>query len=363
MPLALKTKSMSYLTIGVPTFNGAFNFNDLFHSVALLGLHSSEYEILVVDNASTDDTGQVIAALSKTVPNLRFYRNEHNVGRTENWNKVIELAKGDYLILMNVNDRFNKFDIRTYLKYLDENPEVSLVMSDIINRYPHVTYAYPAWKESGVFDFSTYIKESFLNPDVLEFYSLGVLHQHIFRLKTIINNNIRFDDLIPRTTDRLFTAEVITKGNSRFLYTGKAMVKWVANDYRFHFAAQQNKSSFDFNALWLNEYKANFKLATMAGILLKDFLNSQAMYAKYQHYAYRIKSAVDFVKRKEPTAELEEVSALAYYHYIKVQARVNKLRLDIFHVELNALRKKFIKPLRRFRIINKQNRLMPGVIK
>ncbi len=350
---------MGYLTIGVPAYNGAFNFEDLIQSVALLGLNNDEYEILIVDNASTDNTEQVISGLRETVPNLRFHQNEQNIGRIENWNKVIELAKGEYLILMNVNDRFAEFDIRTYLNYLDANPQMGLIMSDIINQYPHVTYAYPAWKESGVFNFSTYIRESFLNPDVLEFYSLGVLHQHIFRLSVINDNKIRFDDLIPRTTDRLFVAEVITKGNSQFLYTGKAMVKWVANEYRFHFAAQQNKSNFDFNALWLNEYKANLKLTAMAGIPLQDFLNSQAMYAKYLYYAYRIKNAVDFVKRKEPTAELEEVSALAYYHYVKVQARVNKLRLNFVYVEFNALRKKFIKPLRRFRLIGKSARAMP----
>ena len=354
---------MGYLTIGIPTYNGAFNFNDLMHSISLLGLEDHEYEILIVDNASTDNTNQAVEELSKTIPNLRFYRNDENIGRIQNWNKVIDLSKGDYLILMNANDRFVDFDIKTYLNYLDQNPEMSLVMSDIINVYPLVTYLYPEWKESGVFKFDSYIKETFLNPDVLEFYALGVLHQHIFRSETIKMYNIKFDDLIPRTTDRVFVAEVITKGNSKFYYTGKAMVKWVSNEYRYHFAAQQNLKNFDFNALWLNEYKANLKLTTLAGISLKDFLKSQAMYAKYMHYAYQIKKVVDFVKRKErPTAELEEVSALAYYYYILVQCDVNQIKLSLFNTDLPAWKKKIIKPLRRFKIVKKASRSMPKVI-
>ena len=288
---------MSYLTIGIPTYNGAFNLDDLFQSISLLGLREDQFEILIVDNASTDETAVIVEKLLKKVLNLRFYRNENNIGRIENWNKVIELAKGDYLILMNVNDRFIDFDLITYINYLDHNPDISLVMSDIVNVYPLVTYSYPDWDESGNFTFSNYIKNSFLNPDVLEFYSLGVLHQHIFRLNTIRQHHIKFDSLLPRTTDRVFVAQVITSGNSTFYYTGKAMVKWVANQYRYHFATQQNLKNFDFNSLWLNEYKANLILTSLAGISLRNFLKSQAMYAKYMHYAYRLKKIVDFVKK------------------------------------------------------------------
>ncbi|MGI4750775.1 MAG: glycosyltransferase family 2 protein [Janthinobacterium lividum] len=349
---------MSFLTIGIPAFNGAFNFKDLMQSISLLGLGQHEYEILVVDNASDDNTIEVIKTLSQDIPNLRFYRNETNIGRIQNWNKVIDEAKGDYLILMNANDRFVEFDVKPWINYLDENPEMSLVMSDIINVHPLVTYSYPDWKESGVFKFGAYIKESFLNPDILEFYTLGVLHQHIFRLGTIKKHNIKFDDLIPRTTDRVFVAEVITKGNSKFYYTGKPMVKWVSNENRYHFAAQQNLKNFDFNALWLNEYKANLALTTLAGISLKDFLKSQAMYAKYLHHAYKIKQAVDFVKRKTPSAELEEVSALAYYYYIKVQCDVNGIRLNFLDTDFPALKKKIIKPLRRFKLLKKAERSM-----
>ncbi|RYY06688.1 MAG: glycosyltransferase family 2 protein [Sphingobacteriaceae bacterium] len=349
---------MSFLTIGIPAFNGAFNFKDLMQSINLLGLEPHEFEILVVDNASDDDTVEVIQTLSRDIPNLRFYQNETNIGRIQNWNKVIDQAKGDYLILMNANDRFVDFDLKRWISYLDKNPETSLVMSDIINVYPLVTYAYPEWKENGVFKFDTYIKESFLNPDILEFYSLGVLHQHIFRLKTIKESNIQFDEKIPRTTDRVFVAEVIAKGNSTFYYTGQAMVKWVSNEHRYHFAAQQNLKNFDFNALWLNEYKANLALTTLAGISIKDFLKSQAMYAKYMYHTYKLKQAVDFVKRKAPSAELEEVSAIAYYYYIKVQCDVNNIKLNFLDTDFPALKKKLIKPLRRFKLLRKADRSM-----
>lgn len=349
---------MSYLTIGIPTYNGAFNFTDLIGSISKLGLKEEEYEILIIDNASADDTLQVVENLQKTIPNLRFYRNEKNIGRIQNWNKVIEVSKGTYLILMNVNDRFVNFDTKTYLNYLDKNPEMSLVMSDIINIYPDATYNYPEWNESGIFKFQPYIRETFLNQDIVEFYSLGVLHQHIYRLETIKKHNIKFDDQIPRTTDRVFVAEVICKGNFSFYYTAKPMVTWVSNDKRFHFAAEQNLKSFDFNALWINEYKANLALATMADISLKDFLQSQAIRAKYLDYTFKLKRTVNKVYTKNAPPKLEEVTALAYYYYILAQCQVNNIQLDLLKINAIALNKKIKKPLRRFKLLKKANRTM-----
>src|SRR5438128_1505928 len=92
----------SLLTIGIPTYNGGENLLELFDSIKLLGLSSDEYEILVVDNSSEDDTEAIINKLKPHYSNLRYHKNGNNIGRIENWNKVIELTQGDYLIIMNI---------------------------------------------------------------------------------------------------------------------------------------------------------------------------------------------------------------------------------------------------------------------
>lgn len=82
------------------------------------------------------------------------------------------------------------------------------------------------------------------------------------------------------------------------------------------------------------------------------------MYARYMHNAYQIKKLVDFVTRKTPSAELEEISALAYYYYIKVQCDVNNIQLTFLDTDFPALKKKIIKPLRRFKLVKKADRSM-----
>src|SRR4051812_8792453 len=107
------------LTIGIPAYNGGANLRGLFKSIKNLKLNRDEYEILLVDNCSGDDTDVVVEQLQIQYPNLRYYRNPVNIGRIENWNKVIELTQGDYLIIMNINDRFLEFDIRKCIQYLN----------------------------------------------------------------------------------------------------------------------------------------------------------------------------------------------------------------------------------------------------
>jgi GT2 family glycosyltransferase len=156
------------LNIGIQTFNGGFNFEELFFSIKNLGLEEYEYEILVVDNASTDDTPALLENLKERYSNLRYYLNDKNIGRTENWDKVVRLAKGEYLILMNVNDRFLSFDVRKYIRYLDRNTNISMLLADINIVYPESAHLFPNFKECGVINLSDYLVKTFLDPKYME---------------------------------------------------------------------------------------------------------------------------------------------------------------------------------------------------
>jgi len=55
------------------------------------------YEIILADDASTDETAQIVSA----IPNLRIFRNESNLGFLLNCNKALEYAKGQYVMYLN----------------------------------------------------------------------------------------------------------------------------------------------------------------------------------------------------------------------------------------------------------------------
>lgn len=317
------------LTIGIPTFNGGANLPELLISVENMGLKPHQYELLIVDNCSADGTDQIVDQLRLIYPNIRYYKNEANLGRVENWNRVLELVRGEYLILMNVNDRFMTIDIAMQLSYLAQNPEVPLIMNDVISG----SYQYPNWKQAGLVNFKTYIRKTFLDINHLEFNSLGILQQHIFRTRVILDHQLRFEPRIARTTDRVFIAEVIKKGGGRFFYTGEILVEWNPLANRYHSTVHHTLNQFSFENLWVNEYCANTQVAALAGVPLQNAIESQMIFARFLMLGKMFRSVKKvFRKAKSPETNLEMHTSNMFYNYLKNQARTKKIPIDYFAV-------------------------------
>lgn len=64
---------------------------------SLLEQHGLSFELIIVDNASSDRTGDVLARLD----GVEIVRNEHNAGFVEAVNQAAARAKGDCLLLLN----------------------------------------------------------------------------------------------------------------------------------------------------------------------------------------------------------------------------------------------------------------------
>lgn len=82
------------VSIGLPVFNGA---NYLHRSVqSILAQDFEDLELIISDNASTDETGLICRELAARDSRIRYYRNEVNIGAARNYNKVFELGHGKF---------------------------------------------------------------------------------------------------------------------------------------------------------------------------------------------------------------------------------------------------------------------------
>ena len=59
------------------------------------------YEIIVIDNDSQDETPQYLEQTARTLPTLRYVRNQKNVGYSAANNQGAQMARGEYLVLLN----------------------------------------------------------------------------------------------------------------------------------------------------------------------------------------------------------------------------------------------------------------------
>lgn len=112
------------LTIAVPTYNGANTISRMLS--LLLPQCNEQVEVLVVDNASTDNTGDIVKAAIKHYPFVEYVRNEKNIGPDSNFLKCMNLAQGKYTLLLSDDDVLMEGKLKYILELLAKE-EMSLV--------------------------------------------------------------------------------------------------------------------------------------------------------------------------------------------------------------------------------------------
>lgn len=91
---------MSLVSIIMPTYNCGRFIAESINSV--LAQTYTNWELLIVDDCSTDNTAEVVAAFND--PRIHYQRNERNSGAAVTRNTAIRLAKGKYMAFLDSDD-------------------------------------------------------------------------------------------------------------------------------------------------------------------------------------------------------------------------------------------------------------------
>jgi glycosyltransferase involved in cell wall biosynthesis len=89
----------------------------------------NNYEIVVVDDASTDDTIEVLEKF-ETYPNYRYIVNQENAGVAEAANVGIRACYGRYFVRVDADDYVNQDLLFFLVRYLEENHDAFCVSCD-----------------------------------------------------------------------------------------------------------------------------------------------------------------------------------------------------------------------------------------
>ena len=85
-------------------------------------------EVIIVDDASTDETFDIISGI--TDPRVSVFKNDNNLGMAKNWNRCLSLCRGEYIRLLCADDLIDPDLISTEVAILDSVPSVVMVSSD-----------------------------------------------------------------------------------------------------------------------------------------------------------------------------------------------------------------------------------------
>lgn len=108
--------------IGVPVYNGAAYLRAALDS--LLGQTFSDFEIVISDNGSTDDTEQIAREFARLDSRVRYVRIPENRGSIWNFNHVATLTRGEYFKWAACDDICDATFLARCVEVLDRDPTV-----------------------------------------------------------------------------------------------------------------------------------------------------------------------------------------------------------------------------------------------
>jgi len=107
------------LSITIPTYGRASYLRRCLTCV-LPQVSEKPVEVVVIDNASPDETPQVISEFAGHYPNLRTYRNDANLGYAGNQAGCIEHAAGNYIAFLGDDDVYQPGAVDAILRVIEQ---------------------------------------------------------------------------------------------------------------------------------------------------------------------------------------------------------------------------------------------------
>ena len=111
------------VSVIVPTYNRSYQLTQTID--AMLGQTFSDWELIIYDDASSDNTQEVVRQYSDS--RIRYYRNDRNIGIYPNWNRGIKLAQGRYIAIYHDHDIYLPTIIQRSVETLEKYPSVYFV--------------------------------------------------------------------------------------------------------------------------------------------------------------------------------------------------------------------------------------------
>ena len=222
---------MTRLTIAIPNYNGGENLQRAIESCQRINLPLDEFEILVVDNCSTDNSMVIVSELKNKFSNLKCIQNNENVGRIQNWNLCIDNAKGKFLIFLFSNDLINETNnIDECIKILDKNEKISIGFSSLLKKDVDRVYIKKSFSEKIIECRSKCFSRECLTRGLLPF---GPIQSIIYRIEDIKKDKNKFRLDMPINADEIFTYAEASK-RELIIFNPNPQIIWDLTQTRFH---------------------------------------------------------------------------------------------------------------------------------
>jgi len=112
------------VSVLMPAYNTEKYITEAIESI--LNQTFKEFELIIIDDCSTDRTWEIIQDYTKKDNRIIALRNEKNLGIPENRNKLISLSKGKYVVWQDSDDISMPYRIEKQYNFMENHPDVGI---------------------------------------------------------------------------------------------------------------------------------------------------------------------------------------------------------------------------------------------
>ncbi len=171
----------------IPIFNRETLIDGCLHS--LLCDSWNDYEIILVDDASTDRSPAICDQYAAQYPHIHVIHLPENHGPGFARNRGMEIAQGEWIFFLDSDDLICTENLPAIIPQIERMPaSVGLIAIDVIDEFNGVRWDYPYFEESEILDATAYIQK----------YPIHIhlpLWNYLFRRSDIEDHHLRLPDL------------------------------------------------------------------------------------------------------------------------------------------------------------------------
>jgi len=198
------------LEVFITTYNRAEMFKETLKTIC--EQTAGGFDVIIVDNASTDKTREVVEEIKKQYPsrNITFAGFDENIGGTNNLNRARLMAKKEWAMLFHDDDLMHPDYIKTAMDLLKQNPDAVMA-----------SCTYTPLENPDSENWESFSNNAFVG-DVKDFAALMlgfVMHNFASTIyKTSLLREQAFkDELYGKMWDRPFMLDIASHGRSVIL--------------------------------------------------------------------------------------------------------------------------------------------------
>lgn len=198
------------VSIIVPIYNAEKYINRCVDSI--LHQEYTDYELILVDDGSTDSSGKICDAYASRDPRIRVFH-KSNTGVSDTRNYALDRARGVYLQFLDSDDWITPDATKLFVRAATEH-QCDLVISDFYRVVGKRISHKGDIEEEGILNREAYAAHMMENP--ADFY-YGVLWNKLYRRDLVEKYRLRMDAEISWCEDFMFNLEYIRHAESFYI--------------------------------------------------------------------------------------------------------------------------------------------------